>query len=137
MESALFPAWTLRISGYLFRNDFTAISSATGSKLDAVINQIWPQQAALLDLLNRGDLSGAKTLQQKLDRAMHAAERRWKYDPTVLNLAGYHRKNAYCSNTGTSTVLVVSRPIRRWRKARGVSSILCSSILWTIVRSMA
>jgi hypothetical protein len=31
----------------------------------------------------------------ELDGMMRAAEERWPYDPTVLNLAGYHRKNAY------------------------------------------
>jgi hypothetical protein len=35
-------------------------------------------------------------VQKELDVKMFAAENaRWKDDPTILSLAGYHRKNAY------------------------------------------
>jgi hypothetical protein len=41
------------------------------------------------------DLVEADRLQQELDEKMREAEIRWKFDPIILSLAGYHRKNGY------------------------------------------
>jgi hypothetical protein len=46
----------------------------------------------VLDRLMREDLPGAMKRQTRLDPKMRSAEERWRYDPTILNLAGYHRK---------------------------------------------
>jgi hypothetical protein len=40
-------------------------------------------------------LATATKAQQALDAPMADAEARWRFDLTVLNLGGYHRKNAY------------------------------------------
>ena len=77
------------------RNEFPGISSYQTGKLKEAIKRINDQQMDLLDRLDREDLPGARKRQASLDPIMRAAEARWRYDPTILNLAGYHRKNAY------------------------------------------
>jgi hypothetical protein len=51
-------------------------------------------QARVGDALDKRHLAAAARAQQSLDRAMADAEARWGFDLTVLNLGGYHRKNA-------------------------------------------
>jgi hypothetical protein len=77
------------------RNEFPGISSYQTGKLKEAIKRINDQQMGLLDRLDREDLPGARKRQASLDPIMRAAEAHWRYDPTILNLAGYHRKNAY------------------------------------------
>lgn len=77
------------------RNEFLALSSYWNKELQEAIYHVEAMQKAELDLVDRGDLPGAKKLHAKLDVQMRAAETRWRYDPTILNLAGYHRKNSY------------------------------------------
>ena len=77
------------------RNEFPGISSYQTGKLKEAIKRINDQQMDLLDRLDREDLPGARKRQASLDPIMRAAEARWRYDPFILNLAGYHRKNAY------------------------------------------
>jgi tetratricopeptide (TPR) repeat protein len=74
------------------RNDFTGVSSYEDVDLRAAISSIYTQQSAIV---SSNDLEISRRLQKKLDAEMHAAEKRWRYDPTIQNLAGYHRKNAY------------------------------------------
>src|SRR6185503_20271779 len=45
--------------------------------------------------LGKRRLAAAARAQQTLDAPMADAEARWRFDLTVLNLGGYHRKNAY------------------------------------------
>ena len=45
--------------------------------------------------LGKRRLAAAARAQQALDAPMADAEARWRFDLTVLNLGGYHRKNAY------------------------------------------
>ena len=45
--------------------------------------------------LDKRRLGAAARAQQALDAPMAEAEARWRFDLTVLNLGGYHRKNAY------------------------------------------
>lgn len=47
------------------------------------------------DALGKRRLAAAARAQQALDAPMADAEARWGFDLTVLNLGGYHRKNAY------------------------------------------
>ena len=49
----------------------------------------------MLDRISHDELERARKLQDQLDFKTHAAETHWRFDPTILNLAGYHRKNAY------------------------------------------
>ena len=52
-------------------------------------------QARVNDALGKRHLAAAARAQRSLDAAMADAEERWRFDLTVLNLGGYHRKNAY------------------------------------------
>lgn len=52
-------------------------------------------QARVNDALGKRHLAAAARAQQALDQPMADAEARWRFDLTVLNLGGYHRKNAY------------------------------------------
>ncbi len=74
------------------RNEFPALEPYQDPQLIQAIHSIDAKQR---DLLRLGDIAAALKLQASLDPEMHAAEERWRYDPTVLNLAGYHRKNWY------------------------------------------
>lgn len=74
------------------RNEFTAVSSYEDSALRGAISSLYAQQNAIV---NSDNLAVSRRLQKKLDAEMHTAEKRWRHDPTILNLAGYHRKNAY------------------------------------------
>jgi hypothetical protein len=47
------------------------------------------------EALGKRRLAAAARAQQTLDAPMADAEARWPFDLTVLNLGGYHRKNAY------------------------------------------
>lgn len=77
------------------RNEFPWIRSYKPGELETVIRSTHKQQMEVLDRLIREDLPGAMKRQTRLDPKMRSAEERWRYDPTILNLAGYHRKNAY------------------------------------------
>lgn len=79
-----------RVSG--IRNAFTAVVSHEDAALRAAIASLYAQQNAIV---GGNDLARSRQLQKTLDPEMHAAEKRWRFDPTILNLAGYHRKNAY------------------------------------------
>jgi hypothetical protein len=80
------------------RNEFPWMSSFQADELREAARRIHSDQMDVLDRLGRGDLSGALKRQAGLDPKMRSAETRWRYDPTILNLAGYHRKNAYMLN---------------------------------------
>ena len=52
-------------------------------------------QARVNDALDKRQLAAAARVQRTLDPHMADAEERWPSDLTILNLGGYHRKNAY------------------------------------------
>ena len=52
-------------------------------------------QQLMTDALLARDLDKASELQQLLDDVMTKATRAWPFDPVVVNLDGYHQKNAY------------------------------------------
>jgi hypothetical protein len=59
------------------------------------VRELNDAQVAVLDRIGADHLVEADRLQQELDSKMREAEFRWKFDPMILSLAGYHRKNAY------------------------------------------
>jgi hypothetical protein len=65
------------------------------AELEQAIDTIRSGQAAVLDQLSREDTEKAAELQARLDGPMAEARRRWPLDPQVVNLDGYHFKNAY------------------------------------------
>jgi hypothetical protein len=45
--------------------------------------------------LGNGDVTAARGAQRSLDRKMNQGLSEWPYDSMMVNLAGYHLKNAY------------------------------------------
>jgi hypothetical protein len=64
-------------------------------ELDQVIGAIAQAQKVELDKLGEHNTTEAASLHAITDALMRKAEKRWKFDRTILALAGYHRKNAY------------------------------------------
>jgi TIR domain len=77
------------------RNEFPGVMAYQPPELEKTIRELNDAQMAVLDRVGSNDLVDAEKLQQELDVKMRAAELRWKVDPMILILAGYHRKNAY------------------------------------------
>jgi hypothetical protein len=76
-------------------NDVPAFRDSPGALVRAAIDDLVSGQKTVTDALEGGDLRRAAARQKAIDPAQKAAEKRWRLDATVLNLAGYHRKNAY------------------------------------------
>jgi hypothetical protein len=75
------------------RNEYSGATPFQDAELRAVIAGIMAAQQAELD--STADAATALRVHAETEKLMRAAERRWRFDPTILNLAGYHRKNAY------------------------------------------
>ena len=76
------------------RNEFPGVTAYQPPELERTIHELNDGQMAVLERVGN-NLIEADRLQQELDTKMRAAELRWKYDPVILSLAGYQRKNAY------------------------------------------
>jgi TIR domain len=76
-------------------NEVPTLMSRQSRELQQTIQQIVQGQLEVTDCLGSWDLPGAKAKQQLLDTVMVDAEKAWPLELMVLNLAGYHRKNAY------------------------------------------
>jgi hypothetical protein len=77
------------------RNEFPGVTAYQPPELEKTSRELNDGQMAVLGRVGNNDLVDAERLQQELDVKMRAAELRWKVDPMILSLAGYHRKNAY------------------------------------------
>ena len=73
-------------------NEFPEAVPYRSPELLETIDHLYTRQS---EIVNAPDPKSALRLQRGLDPEMRAAEKRWRFDSTVLNLAGYHRKNAY------------------------------------------
>lgn len=67
----------------------------TQPEKQAVIDALYRGQQTVLEILEAGDLARANREQEKLDRVMNDALRRWRSDDVILNLGGYQLKNSY------------------------------------------
>ncbi len=76
-------------------NEVPAMMSSQSRELQQTIQRIVQGQREVTDRLGNGDLQGAKKRQQLVDSVTVDAEKVWPLEPMVLNLAGYHHKNAY------------------------------------------
>jgi len=63
--------------------------------LENAISMIAAGQEAVTNQLLREDTASAAELQATLDGVMGEARRVWPLDPVIVNLDGYHHKNAY------------------------------------------
>lgn len=76
-------------------NPVPPLVSSPSPELIRACDHLMRGQARVNDALGRRHLVAAARAQRALDLPMADAERRWPSDLTVLNLGGYHRKNAY------------------------------------------
>jgi TIR domain len=77
------------------RNEFPGVTAYQPPELEKTIRELNDAQMTVLGRVGANDLVDAERQQQELDVKMRAAELRWKVDPMILSLAGYHKKNAY------------------------------------------
>jgi len=76
-------------------NEIPTMMSRQSRELQQAILRIAEGQRAVTDRLGREDLGGAAKAQRVVEDVTAAAQRAWPLESMVLNLAGYHRKNAY------------------------------------------
>jgi len=76
-------------------NPLGKLMSSQSAELDRAIQFIANGQDAEIARLGKRDLQGAREVHALVDDAMKAAEKMWRFEPMILNLAGYHRKNGY------------------------------------------
>jgi TIR domain len=68
---------------------------AESPELTETIATIAQRQQDLGEALGRRELDEAAKIQAALDKVMKNARERWPLDPMIVNLDGYHLKNAY------------------------------------------
>ena len=76
-------------------NAVAPMMRAESAELAAAIARISDGQLEVNAHLGNGDLTGARRAQRSADRTMQQGLADWPYDSSVVNLAGYHLKNAY------------------------------------------
>jgi hypothetical protein len=76
-------------------NTFSKVISSQSADLQQAIQLIAHGQDVELERLGQRDLKGARETHTVVNTAMKKAEKAWRLDLMILNLAGYHRKNAY------------------------------------------
>jgi TIR domain len=68
---------------------------AESTALHGAIVALAEGQAAVMARLGTGDVDAARAAQLALDPEMAAARAAWEFDSMIVNLDGYHAKNAY------------------------------------------
>lgn len=76
-------------------NPLAPMMRAQSARLSAAIARINEGQMAVAGHLGEGDLPAARRVQSALNRRMSRGVADWPFDPMMVNLAGYHLKNAY------------------------------------------
>ena len=64
-------------------------------ELDQQIRKVIAAQTHILNTLQHGDLTTARTRQNELDPEVARMMTRWPHDTLVVTIEGYHHKNAY------------------------------------------
>ena len=76
-------------------NEVPILMSSQSRELQRTIERIVEGQQKVTDRLGNRDLPGAKQKQRLVDGITLEAVRTWPLEQMVLNLSGYHHKNAY------------------------------------------
>lgn len=79
-------------------NELQPFPAVQAPELRKRILKVAAGQAGVMSLFGEGRLADARKAQARVDKEMKVLEERWPLDATVLNLAGYQRKNAYRLN---------------------------------------
>ena len=77
------------------RNELQPLMISRNSQLQETIQQADKMQHLAMTKLENRDLLSAQTIHDETEKLMQQAEKTWRNDLMILNLAGYHRKNAY------------------------------------------
>jgi hypothetical protein len=64
-------------------------------ELELAMTEVWRLQAKELDLLGAGDTAGCAKVHAAVERKLKSFPRSWRLHSIVLNLTGYHYKNAF------------------------------------------
>jgi tetratricopeptide (TPR) repeat protein len=75
-------------------NKFAPFMAAANREVDDVVISLARAQAAELEAL-LGDRAKAAKLHEAVDAALKVVEKAFPFQPMILSIAGYHRKNAY------------------------------------------
>lgn len=76
-------------------NPLLKAMSSQSADLQEAVQLVARGQDVELARLEQRDLKGARTMHTVVDAEIRKAEKAWRLDLMILNLAGYHRKNAY------------------------------------------
>jgi TIR domain len=76
-------------------NPLAPVMRSESPELEDAIAAIAEGQRAVNDHLHRRELGEAAEVQTRVDDLMRKAHQAWPLDPMVVNLRGYHLKNAY------------------------------------------
>jgi len=76
-------------------NEIPKIIGSMPGELRPQVQRIWEGQQEVLKWLNSGNLEKAKQSQALVDEVQQGVNEKWQMHPMILNLAGYHYKNAY------------------------------------------
>jgi hypothetical protein len=76
-------------------NRLAPVMRSESPELRAAIEALAEGQLAVTDSLGRRDLGEAAETQTRLDELTDETQQTWPLDPMVVNLVGYHLKNAY------------------------------------------
>jgi hypothetical protein len=79
-------------------NGLQPFPAVQAPKLLQAITAVNAGQHLEMQLLVEGRTKEARQAHARVDKSMRELERSWPLDATVLNLAGYHRKNEYMLN---------------------------------------
>jgi hypothetical protein len=67
-------------------------------ELGEIITSINRGQMKELELIGKGEFRRAAEIHNLVDEGLQIAEKQWRLDPMIINLHGYHCKNAYMLN---------------------------------------
>ena len=76
-------------------NPLAPVMRSEEPELKKAINGLVNGQQAMMDRLLKREVDTAAQIQALLDTSMDAAIQLWPLDPVIVNLGGYHLKNAY------------------------------------------
>jgi hypothetical protein len=80
------------------RNKITPLLASDRSEVRNEYVPIAIEQRRELQALGNGNVALSRKIHAALDKSVRAAVRRFPFEAQILNVAGYHRKNAYMLN---------------------------------------
>lgn len=79
-------------------NKMPPVIRSQSAELGEIIKSINNGQMKELELIGKGEFERAAEIHNLVDEGMQLAEKKWRLDPMIINLHGYHCKNAYMLN---------------------------------------